>query len=220
MKTVAASAFALNAASDADLEQVVAALRSLYRPLHKPLAPALLDALRYALRRQELPKAAILVAAGCFPDRVYFLASGSAVAYDGPDRGDPVLWICRVGDFMLPDALLGREKSRYAAVMEQEGTVLSVAAETYRHFCEAYPDVPQLTALWLIAMRNREYERLAAIRSSASVAGRIQWLLHQWEDAFAVFSDAVLAGYLQTTREWLNKQKQEGFDLFKRNRTK
>lgn len=219
MKTVAASAFPLTDASDADLERVLAALHSLYRPLNKPLAPAFLAALRYSLRRQELPKAAILVAAGCFPDRVYFLLGGSAVAYEG-ERGGTVLWIRRTADFILPDALLSREKNRYTAVMEQEGAVISISAETYHHFCESYHDVLQLTALWLIAMRKREYERLAAIRSSASVAERICWLLQQWEDAFAVFPDAVLAGYLQTTREWLNKQKQEGFDLFHHERTK
>src|SRR5690606_20486675 len=156
----------------------------------------------------------------CFPDRVYFLASGSAVSYDGPDRSNPVLWIRRADDFILPDALLSRQQSHYTAVMEQDGTVLSVSAETCQYVCETYPDTLQLTALWLIAMRKREYERLAAIRSATTVAERIRWLLHQWDDAFAVFPEAVLASYLQTTREWLNKQKQEGFDLFRRDRTK
>ncbi|HWK58475.1 MAG TPA: cyclic nucleotide-binding domain-containing protein [Parapedobacter sp.] len=217
MKTVAASSFPQTAVSEADVERVVAVLHSLCRRLHKPLPAAFFEALSYSLRRQELPKATVLVAAGSFPDRVYFLTGGSAVAYDG-DRGDGVLWIRRTGDFILPDSLPNREKSHYTAIMEQEGTVLSISAEAYWHCCEAYPDTWRLTVLWLLAMRKREYERLTAIRSAASVAERICWLLQQWDDALAVFPDAILASYLETTREWLNKQKDAGLGLYRATR--
>src|SRR5690606_8621377 len=91
----------------------------------------------------------------------------------------------------------------------------SIGAETYWHCCDAHPDAWRLTALWLLAMRKREYERLTAIRAAASVAERICWLLQQWDDSLAVFPDAVLAGYLETTREWLNKQKDAGYRLYR-----
>lgn len=217
MRAVDASAFPLHDASDADLEQVVAALHRLYRPLHRPLATTLLDALRYSLRRQQLPKATVLVAAGCFPERVYFLLGGSAVAYEG-ERGGMVLWIRRSGDFILPDTLPIRQKSPYTAVMEQEGPVLSITAEAYWHCGESHPDTWRLTALWLLDMRKREYGRLTAIRSATTVAERVCWLLQQWDDALAVFPDAVLASYLETTREWLNKQKDAGFNLYQSSR--
>lgn len=217
MKTVAASAFPMYDASNAELEQVIAALHHLYRPMHKPFDAAFLETLRYSLRRQELPKATVLVAAGNFPERVYFLLGSSAVAYEGA-RGGVVLWIRRQGDFILPDTLLTREKSNYAAIVEQEGTVLSIGAESYWHCCDTHPDAWRLTALWLLAMRKREYERLTAIRAAASVAQRVCWLLQQWDDALAVFPDAVLASYLDTTREWLNKQKDAGYRLYRDHR--
>ena len=57
MKAVAASAFPLQGALDADLEQVVATLHRLYKPLHRQLLTTL--------------------PAGSFTEHVYFLLKGN-----------------------------------------------------------------------------------------------------------------------------------------------
>ena len=213
MKPCFATAFPLVDATEADWAVVCARLQALYSPLRKPLSLSFLDDLRFSLRRQELSKGTLLVAYANYADRVHFLSRGSAAAYGGPGRDDPLLWIRRSGDFILPEGLLTRQRSDGAVFIEEDAVCLSLSAERYLSLCGQYDDADKLTILWLLDVKAREQGRHAALAEARTVADKIRWLLGQWDDAFAVFPDGVLASYLGTTREWLNKQKEEGFRL-------